>query len=504
MARKIVVIALLCAALLLLRTRGRSVEQEPRAAGQMRALPSFSSYSTPPAPPDPAKPGGGAHRGETGSEPGDDGELAPAAPPLVQITAAGAQGAGAAPADHEDLGDVARADVQAAKALAALQPTGTPAAAPTLADEEFEFTPQELAQLGAAPSPVKEGSGGDGLIPGIGSGFGVAGDSSLMPGIAEETPAPTPTPEPLAHPRYTGQARGYAMLYMMHPAARAAVERELQTLIDADVREVYLGILTDGTFGKDFDYVARVLRRLHAERRIVTLGLYLTNGATMRSHDTTPITAAFNQIDPFEFRSLIRWDPATRERFSAMVREVRPLFELNAALHPENRNIAVVMLEDNLQADSYAAMRALAAAVLGDLVEFVRNPCPGCLKGNDMESLGDGLELHNAGEMWRLAPGDGFTLDGTGHYFPWESPAGQALSYDQTLQLARAAYDIALSYFGLWRAPRQGLTSSAGVHPDLRSYEVPTAEQTQLEVRILQEGLELIEAEMLEGDLLTE
>ena len=275
---------------------------------------------------------------------------------------------------------------------------------------------------------------------------------------------------------------------------RATAEREVQIIIDSDIREVYLGVLTDGTFGKDYDFVAAVLRRLAALQRVITLGLYLTNGATMRSYDVTSITAGFNKINPVEFRALIQWDPVTRARFVQMAREVRPLFELNAALHPENRNIAVVMLEDNLQADSYRAMRTLAAAELGNLVEFVRNPCQGCLPDNDGESLGDPIETHNPHAIGALSFGDGLTLDGTGLYFPWEfaSPTAR-LSSDEALGMMRAAYDIGLSYVGLWRAGRQGLGGNAGIHPDQRSYEVPTAEQAEIEARLLREGLEPIE-----------
>ena len=148
------------------------------------------------------------------------------------------------------------------------------------------------------------------------------------------------------------------------------------------------------------------------------------------------------------------------------------------------------MLEDNLQADSYVAMRALAAAVVGDLVQFVRNPCPGCYAGNDSAGMGDAIEIHNPRALPQLSPRDGLTLDGTSFYFPWEIPVPKALSVEQTMEMGRLAYAIGVSYVGLWRAERQGIVNNQIVHPDKRIFEVPTMEQAQIELQLLREGLE--------------
>lgn len=366
---------------------------------------------------------------------------------------------------------------------------------PSAAGDDYVdlFTFEDLEHLAGTGAIVSDQGGS--LIPGIHSSRQII--SEAPPPIASD-PAEEPVEEqqpnqPTVPPRYTGQSRGYAMLYLMHPAAQATVSREIQTLIESEIREVYLGVLTDGTFGKNLPYLAQVLRQLNAEGRIITLALYLTNGATQRHYSTTPITAGFTKVNPYEFRALIRFDPATRSAFQEMAAEVKPVFELNLSLNPANRNIAIVMLEDNLRAESYLAMRELAHSILGDLVEFVRNPCQGCLEGNDAESFGDPVEFHNASEMVRLNGGDGYTLDGEGFYFPWEDRTASALSIEQVLELMQASQAKGLGYFGLWRSARQGLTQGGSVHPDQRNYEVPSADQIQMEIAILRSGLAAIE-----------
>jgi hypothetical protein len=287
-------------------------------------------------------------------------------------------------------------------------------------------------------------------------------------------------------PRISGQARGYAMLYMMHPRARATVEREVQAMLDSQVNDLYLGVLTDGTFGQDYEYLNSIIQRLVVDGRRLTLAIYLTNGATMRDWDRTPITASFNQIEPGDFRYLIRYDPDTRNTFKRMVAEAIPSFELNLRLNPGGKNIAIVMLEDNLDAESYFQMRELARSVLGNRADFVRNPCNGCYEGNDSDTLGDPLEVHTTEELLALKAGDGFTLDGTGYSFPGEPPGRMSTeNVKEILALSRVRQH---RYFGLWRLERQGL-GKGKLHPDQREYEVPTDAQIALEVEMLRHGL---------------
>lgn len=292
---------------------------------------------------------------------------------------------------------------------------------------------------------------------------------------------------------YYGQARGYTMLYMMHPNARATAEQQFKTLIASDVLDIYLSVLTDGTFGKDFSYLQSKLSQLNAEKRWITLHLFLTNGPTMRVYDSTPITAGFNRISPDSFRRLIQYDSNIRNRFIQMVREVKPIFEFNRSLNEKNRNIATVMLEDNLDSDSYRAMRELAESELGDLVKFYRNPCEGCYDGNDSNSLGDPIEAHLPQQIPQLSFRDGFSLDGVSYNFELSNNDRQkGMEINQLEDLIIESQKQKIQYFGLWRQERQGLYGNGNPHPDERVYEVPTAEQSRMEESLLNFGLDKI------------
>ncbi len=290
------------------------------------------------------------------------------------------------------------------------------------------------------------------------------------------------------YPRVVGQARGYQMLYLMHPNARATVERQVQAMLDSNVTEPYLGVLTDGTFGKDYAYLNGIVKRLSVEGRALTLALYLSNGSTQRTYKELPIVAGFNSIDPLQFRDKIQRDLHLRDQFSAMAKEARPTFELNRSLNPNAKNIAIVMLEDNLDSASYASMRALALKELSGIAQIVRNPCPGCTDGSDGNSLGDPVELHDPLQLTTLRANDGFALDGIGYGFGSDL-GGNVLSLDQVKQLLTLAKARGLNYFGLWRAERQGRGAVGKVHPDQRVYEVPTPEQVNAEIELLRYGL---------------
>lgn len=365
-------------------------------------------------------------------------------------------------------------------------------------NSENFFSQDDLNQLASSGADVEKNGGK--LIGGSIKRRSSVSQSQVTDPVEDDSNDQEDIEPELEYPLlFTGQARGYAMLYMMHPKARATVERELEILLESGLREIYLGVLIDGTFGQDFPYLATVLQRLANNDRIITLALYLTNGATMRKYDSTPIDAPFVKIEPVEFRNLIKTDRNVQNQFLALARKAKPTFDLNRNLNPENSNIAIVMLEDNLDRDSYQTMRGLAYSILGSSVEYIRNPCPGCYRGNDMESNGDNIELHKTANILQLKSGDGFTLDGQGFYFPWEDPGAEFLSLDGLLIAQNIALQRGLRYFGLWRETRQGL-GDASIHPDRRHYEVPSEEQMKIEISILQDDLEIIAEEEEEFD----
>ncbi len=313
---------------------------------------------------------------------------------------------------------------------------------------------------------------------------------SRSPARPTATPVESPTATP-ALPRVGGQSTGYTMLYLMHPRARLTTERQVQALLDANLDEVYLGVLVDGTFSLDFPYLESVVRRLSADDHALTLVLYFSNGSAMRDYDRTSSKVAFNLAPPEAFRALIEEDPATRLTFQAMVSRAIPIFDLNLALNARNSNIAIPMLEDNLDRTSYQAMRDLMRAVLGTRAAIARNPCPGCASGNDDETLGDILDSHSPQNLNALSSRDGFSLDGTGYELPGDPP-NQQPSLEAIKQLKAFSVAHGIRYFGLWRRQRQGLGSTL-INPDERTYEVPTDDQIDIEVQLLRWGLNVLD-----------
>ena len=350
--------------------------------------------------------------------------------------------------------------------------------------KDFYLTKEEVADLQNA------GRNNNGFYPGVSSRL--LNNALVENSAAEDLLVPqssvTPAEEGAKLVPVTGQARGYNMIYLMHPAARDTVESQVEAMRVSGLKEQYLGVLTDGTFGKNIPYLQNVVQRLNEKSDSLTLVLYLTNGPTMRNNSFDS-RAGFNQIDPEDFRSKIRFDPFIQEQFRYMAREVKPVLEANKNESPNNKNIIIVMLEDNLDMESYVAMRDLARTEIGSLASFVRNPCASCYDGNDDDPAGDPIEEHNPFHVVGLKSGDAFSNDGVTFYFPWESQVGDSISLNDLKNFQQAAWQKGTAYFGLWRAERQGIYNGSKIDPNKRVYEKPTLEQLVQEVRLLRDGL---------------
>lgn len=397
---------------------------------------------------------------------------------------------------EEDIFNQELKDLQqeiASSPVASVSPEVTPIKSEKVEeDEPFSLTEDEVSQLGQAGNIEINipGQNNPGLIGGVHRNRAA---QAISRRLNNEDSSEEETANNTELPRVGGQVRGYNMLYLMHPKARETVERQLIGLEVANLEDNYLSVLVDGTFGKDFNYLENVIRRINEHADSLTLVLYLSNGSTMRRFNTTKIDASFNKIDPEQFRNLIRFDNATREKFKNMTREAKPAFDLNRSLNSKNQNIAIVMLEDNLQYESYIAMRDLAKEVLGNTVEYLRNPCFHCYDGNDTATDGDSIEYHSPGFINFLKPGDAFSNDGTSYRYSWESPEHSKIFIDDLENLAEGLTDTA-RYFGIWRRERQGLYEAIpSQHPDERTYEVPTEDQLVEDLELLRAGLDEVE-----------
>jgi hypothetical protein len=280
------------------------------------------------------------------------------------------------------------------------------------------------------------------------------------------------------------------MLYAMQPEARAVVESQVSALLAARVREPYIGVLIDGTFGRDFAYLKDIIGRLSADERALTLVLYLSNGPHMRKGRDSFSEVLFAKIDPVEFRSRIRREALLQNQFEAVAVQAREIFKYSLSVNPASSNVAIVMLEDNLEVASYRAMRDLAAKHVGDIADFIRNPCVGCYEGNDDVLLGSAREEHAVSRFSILRGGDGFSLDGVGFQYP-NSRASTEISASQLESLVMSAIDRKLRYFGLWRHAWQGVEEGiAGFsQASTRNYVASTSEELEYEIDVLRMGL---------------
>ena len=290
----------------------------------------------------------------------------------------------------------------------------------------------------------------------------------------------------------SGQPRGYTMLYAMQPEARAVVESHIETMRAARIREPYIGVLVDGTFGLDFEYLKTIIARLSVERNL-TMVLYLTNGATQRAWETTKIDAPFVTKDPKLFRSEILFDQKLRAQFSAIAGQARNILQYSLEQNPANQNLVSVMLEDNLDLTAYRSMRDLARQEVGSLASFIRSTCLRCFdskdEGSDADTDGDAREEHKLELFSVLKRGDAFSLDGVGFAYPGEG-AEAGVSPEQLNANIQASYLRGLRFFGLWRHNWQGVVSEGNkLTPDKRSYLPSTPEQEAFELSMLRLGL---------------
>ncbi len=313
----------------------------------------------------------------------------------------------------------------------------------------------------------------------------------------------TPVADDGRLPWVTGQARGYAMLYALQPEARPVVEANVAALLSSRVQQPFIAVLIDGTFGKDFGYLRELIRRLNEDGRDLHLALYLANGPAQRRYKKPPYEAPFVRTPPEDFRREIRRSDSNAQiEYLRILADARMLFEYNLRTNPDARNYAVVMLEDNLERDSFRAMSQLAKDQLEAVSVLVRNPCPDCYDGNDSESLGYPIEDHAVSRFESLKAGDGFTLDGEGFLFPTETAkrGGKAINPEQLISLIKGAYQNNLRYFGLWRKEWQGV-DDAGVlkEPKSRVYVASSADEMEFEIQALRAGLPLVDSEEEEG-----
>jgi hypothetical protein len=368
--------------------------------------------------------------------------------------------------------------------------------APTPPPEVATFTPTSDASNADTPTPAIDAGDPRRIFSDASVQASPTADLDFMVGTNSRSSSggliyPTPVRTPSSDlPWVSGQARGYAMLYAMQPEARAVTEANISALLASHVRQPYIGVLMDGTFSRDFTYLEDIISRLSSGGRRLTLALYLANGATQRKPGTL-IEAPFVRENPILFRNLIRRTGGQLQlQYTQLARDARAIFEFSLETNPENTNIAIVMLEDNLDTEAYRVMLNLAKEELDGFATIYRNPCVGCeVAGSDDETLGQPREEHKISRFGLLQSGDGFTLDGTGFEYP-NGPQSTALSAQRLESLLQNGYKKGLAYFGLWRYGWQGLIEGQGNPlPSNRVYVPSSPEEIEYEITVLRTGL---------------
>jgi hypothetical protein len=369
-------------------------------------------------------------------------------------------------------------------------------------------TPSEVDEDTPVPTPNSGGIAGSLTV--AAPQPTLSPDQEMLGAVAvsrSSAPLVFPTPQRTASnalPWVSGQARGYAMLYALQPEARAVTESNISALLASHVREPYIAVLIDGTFGRDFTYLRDIITRLSGDGRRLTLSLYLANGASQRKADTL-IEAPFVREDPVRFRGLIRrTGTQVQQQYSQIARDARAIFEFSLETNPENTNVAVVMLEDNLDTESYRVMLGLAEAELDGIATIVRNPCNECgVEGTDEETLGQPREDHRIEVFPTLDVNDGFTLDGKGFEYP-NRPPSQSISSGTLEAMLQDSYKKGLAYFGLWRYGWQGLVQGQGNPlPSKRTYIPSSPDEMEYEIQVLRTGLPPEEDGQDSGDTLS-
>jgi hypothetical protein len=147
------------------------------------------------------------------------------------------------------------------------------------------------------------------------------------------------------------------------------------------------------------------------------------------------------------------------------------------------------MLEDNLDAVSYRALREIAAEQVGSMAGFMRNPCLGCgVEGSDDNTLGDPREEHAIDRFAILKQGDAYSLDGIGFGYPNSTGVGVAPA--QLDAMLKASVERRLRLFGLWRHEWQGVKEGVpNRRPEERTFIASNPDQQGFEIQALRTGL---------------
>jgi len=270
--------------------------------------------------------------------------------------------------------------------------------------------------------------------------------------------------------------RGVAMLHAMQPGVWEKNGAQIiNVLLESKIKNVVINVLIDGSFGINEPHLNHLVHILGSQGRKVHLIVYLSNGASQRSWQSTQVNGIGTHVKPEVWRNRIKVnDSGIKNQFSELIITFKRTFETVRSFGGEVRFCPA--LEDNLDNGSFVILagwiqEAMNYIGFGDS-KIVRNPCPNCYPGNSPDvpngflreahvtnpnsfNHADGV-VSNDGKDWVVNGGTSTYSNGFVNIFDLISVRNKAGQSN--------------NWFVLWNAGAQGLDEEATA-PSKRNYK---------------------------------
>jgi len=250
-----------------------------------------------------------------------------------------------------------------------------------------------------------------------------------------------------------------------------------QLILDTKYERVGMNFIIGGGFGNDAGRLNHYVNFLSQGGRKLLLELYVTNGASPRGYQSTPVKGLGTQTKPEDFRWQVQHDPTVREAYKNNIKRYKTAYE--SLLKLGGKLVLVPQLEDNLDDAAFNALVALTREAwhetgVHDLpMQITRNPCVGCYAGN-MGGIPANVNVeHHRPHEWTykdsIATNDGVEI----------IINGETTTYPRVSRLADMPQSKDNAFI-LWCGKCQGLGSDAGADVNGRNYHRYSSVERQI------------------------
>lgn len=227
------------------------------------------------------------------------------------------------------------------------------------------------------------------------------------------------------------------------------------------------------TFGNQTQNYMKLIDSMLAVGKPPVVGIYAICGPCRKGRSSGDWVYFYPEMDIGQFNSAIQNNPAVRESYLNLLRQIRQLIEL----YPNLKYVLYPELEDNFDDNAFKAALDMNIQVFGDMpnVEIRRNPLEFRNGGRGENTFGLQIERHGTTiESLRLVPSGGsLNFDGSDFNYPDQFEEGDP-SFDDVRNLileARATNKEVYVWDPTWQGRGRNLGGGA-VHPDNRIYSV--------------------------------